>query len=100
MSAKHTPGPWFIESHFGEHQIYAKQGPLKVRPATVYSEPDARLISAAPELLEALIGCQALIKTNITLFVKHDDPKESKSAFLQFAGSVDTAIAKATGAVP
>ena len=57
MSAKHTPGPWEIERGYGTiiksigpcvPDEYAGSAWLEV------SEEDARLIAAAPELLEAL----------------------------------------------
>ena len=57
MSAKHTPGPWEIERGYGTiiksigpcvPDEYAGSAWLKV------SEANARLIAAAPELLEAL----------------------------------------------
>jgi hypothetical protein len=57
MSEEHTPGPWSINPGAnpttGWH-IEAKQGPLTVCPAKAYSEADAHLIAAAPELYEAL----------------------------------------------
>lgn len=56
MSAKHTPGPW--TQHEGE--VRAKNYGLISR--SYYGKPDgegvanARLIAAAPELLQALQG--------------------------------------------
>lgn len=63
MSPKHTPGPWTFDGNF--FQVFANDGGNAV--ASVYSttapEPmasearaNARLISAAPDLLGALIG--------------------------------------------
>ena len=60
---KHTPGPWFVchKSPFivragddisGRH--IAHIGPANYTPRFDIDEPNARLISAAPDLLEAL----------------------------------------------
>ncbi len=55
-NATHTPGPWAVST---AGDIWIKAGPLHV--ATIpragdgdWSESNARLIAAAPELLEAL----------------------------------------------
>lgn len=55
--SKHTPGPWFVG--FLERTICtgSENGPVlyRVNPhPRPLSEADARLIAAAPELLEAL----------------------------------------------
>ena len=67
----HTPGPWLISYHHeGGTQIAiddepGMQGERDYDLATVtHGDPDeleanARLIAAAPELLEALIRCEA-----------------------------------------
>lgn len=60
---KHTPGPWFVDhkSPFlvragddidGRH--IAHIGPANYTPRFDVDEPNARLIAAAPDLLEAL----------------------------------------------
>jgi len=64
MKTEHTPGPWWIvprdapkatlmvESH---HGLIAVMESSKTRPVTYKkAEANARLIAAAPELLEAL----------------------------------------------
>lgn len=54
MSA-HTPGPWtIIQLPSADYRIDAKQGPIHVCPAIAHGLDDARLIAAAPDLLEAL----------------------------------------------
>jgi hypothetical protein len=53
-----TPGPWFVDGGHGEEafQIFAHEHGEPVYPspvAQVYTETDARLIAAGPELLDA-----------------------------------------------
>lgn len=53
-AAKHTPGPWFVD---GVRFVRQEPSPRHVicrLPTTTRNEGDARLIAAAPELLEAL----------------------------------------------
>lgn len=53
--ADHTPGPWeIIQLPSAQYRIDAKVGPLHVCPAIANGLADARLIAAAPDLLEAL----------------------------------------------
>ena len=57
--SKHTPGPWTVD------RVEMPSGPLwtihsEATPgllADVWREPNARLIAAAPELLDALKEC-------------------------------------------
>lgn len=52
-----TPGPWLVDPNSGPGlgwPMLAKQGPVDVCPATAWSEHDANLIAAAPDLYEAL----------------------------------------------
>lgn len=59
MSA-HTPGPWTMREHPTEYGLYRVFGPTRrsavavVVESTDEHEADARLIAAAPELLDAL----------------------------------------------
>ena len=64
MSAKHTPGPWKIERGYSTiiksigpcvPDEYAGSAWLEV------SESDARLIAAAPDLLDELRECRDLL---------------------------------------
>lgn len=92
MSAKHTPGPWRV------HNLRVEPPPDPQRAnggwtvAQVYgpdAEANARLIAAAPELLEALAW-----------FV---DPNNDSPTLDEFDAAVDVArlaIAKATGREP
>lgn len=52
-AAKHTPGPWFVD---GVRFVRQEPAPRHVicRLPTTRNEGDARLIAAAPDLLEAV----------------------------------------------
>lgn len=83
---KHTPGPWrtngcYISSNYGEvgHAYWVSSMPDGM------SEANARLIAAAPELLEAL---QAII----------DGPGLDCVPDNDVQALISSAIAKATGA--
>jgi hypothetical protein len=94
MSTKHTPGPWMVQTSNSVRRIGNAYGDGNVCFATKQSDgcadlvfpnggfngPDARLIAAAPTLLDALKYARRFLK-----------PVEHDTAF------VDAAIAKATG---
>lgn len=102
MSAQHTPGPWSVTNNNWETStVYGRDGETIaacqinsiVTEDTQYEfeaikEANARLIAAAPELLEAL---EHLLKVRTREGVKPQsrDAAEAKSR---------AAIAKATGA--
>lgn len=80
---KHTPGPW--HSGFTKFsQVFAENGALIARCNRLTSltnlQANARLIAAAPELLEACLAARALTPDGT-----------------HTAGVLDDAIAKATG---
>jgi hypothetical protein len=80
---KHTPGPWsFSEARTVENEamVLGGKGQDFGLVAVVTLDPDARLIAAAPELLDVLQ----------VLWEAHGVPYE-------LAGRVEKAIAKATG---
>jgi hypothetical protein len=54
--SKHTPGPWRVDSHFN---IFYKDAMVAFPCISggLDQKANARLISAAPELLEALLLC-------------------------------------------
>lgn len=88
MSRQHTPGPWKVRlnqdctfSLFGENgkKILISNAGL------INREANARLIAAAPDLLEALIDCR------LALDLAHANGE---------LAVVDAAIAKATGSAP
>lgn len=65
---KHTPGPWFVSHPTGERRRFVIAGGLRIatvahnRGATS-PKANARLMAAAPELLEALMGGGELVST-------------------------------------
>jgi hypothetical protein len=91
MIAKHTPGPWSIYSitFKGYHQIAGAQGGrvCQVLPFEDEYKANARLIAAAPDLLEALKNmCEGF-----STLKDSDFPALAKAR---------AAIAKATGEAP
>lgn len=58
MSAQHTPGPWVVagpDAASGPGYVMTRGGTYVAKPLINY-DANARLIAAAPELLEALEG--------------------------------------------
>lgn len=112
MSAGHTPGPWCAEpaDMFGDHNIVLGDNADDARAiAAVVSnlrapsevEANARLIAAAPDLLEA---CQELIGVIDSVDGEADYSKEEwaalGSAKLHAEDRIRAAIARATGEQP
>ncbi len=119
MSAKHTPGPW----EFGpNHSSTGLAGQLVVRPAgefphgewvadvgSMYDdhrEANARLIAAAPDLLEVAQAARARIALERDVFVDcnaYPDgsllqaDKATLDGMNELLARMDAAIAKATG---
>jgi len=60
--SNHTPGPWKIEYDelTEEWFVYWKRGYAAV--GGFYNEPNAKLISAAPEMLDAIILSKDLLE--------------------------------------
>lgn len=100
MSAKHTPGPWTtdhkdhdepyqdIKIKAGKHHaictVWIDDAP--VRDFNTMQEANARLIAAAPELLDALTTAKWMLERDYI-----DDQK------MQVIRKCEYAIAKATG---
>ena len=98
MKTQHTPGPWIVTEYDG-------RGPMEVQSsenpgaslALVYAEhpdqmePNARLIAAAPELLETL---QNLVREVIVHFEKKNMDTTGQIPAIHNA---KIAIFKATG---
>ena len=79
MSAKHTPGPWQIVEHsWSDTGIYANDKQVALLNIAPYADEDtqqtleaeaaanARLIAAAPKLLEALLGIVEIGKRDMS----------------------------------
>lgn len=88
MSATHTPGPWSIEKCKCGHPA-CKQYTISTQGSVGFDEADARLISAAPDLLEALQALSAL--------PEYDGTGTTSKQRLAVKDRVREAIAKATG---
>lgn len=90
MNTKHTPGPWEMNvGQDGAVVYHPDQGTIADIPMDLSAHPhNARLIAAAPELLEAL---RELLNA--------PDPDEVEDATPRFRAvmKAHAAIAKATG---
>lgn len=92
MSTKHTPGPWVFESEFGS-RAFVNTKDESTYIAIQYCDnreemaANARLIAAAPELLEALQNCLDI------LLVADMKTAETETPYTR----AKAAIAKATG---
>lgn len=97
---KHTPGPWLTQwEHDGDESIWSRDGGMHMI-ATCHAEDDrvipakanARLIAAAPDLLEAGAKLQAARK------VQNADPSAANALRVRRASDAfDAAIARARG---
>lgn len=103
-NTKHTPGPWNASLVYrGENWNIAASGRLAVVECfNDDAEANARLIAAAPELLDLLIEAVDLSDRVIAkLKEKHPDdpPRYMRTPEAQYLYErVSAAIAKATGA--
>lgn len=90
MNTKHTPGPWEMNvGQDGAVVYHPDQGTIADIPMDLSAHPhNARLIAAAPELLEALKG-----------LLNAPDPDEvgDYTPRLRAVMNANAAIAKATG---
>ena len=103
MVTKHTPGPWVADDNegFSMWKIYSRmspsgswvQGPCvaKVIGDSAEADANARLIAAAPELLEALEKALDALGGNDPYDLGYDD---------SICGYIRAAIAKAKGEQP
>ena len=97
MKAKHTPGPWEIEYNGPYEQYWVTAPHYDAGPARIISNiADARLIAAAPDLLETLQWLRP--------FISKDEEgaamvtqKVDWVQFREWIDRVDATIAKATG---
>jgi hypothetical protein len=104
MTHRHTQSPWHVGVGNGSGEIFAESGRMRLElgGTTLYpiaqmvrgwdeSEDDAnaRLIAAAPELLEACMVALAAIKSEYPL--EHGNPTIGRAW-----GTLESAIEKAT----
>lgn len=111
MEHKHTPGPWTVEPPSDSEPEYdsrakdywsirapGSNGCISHEVARLSGwnidrdEHTARLIAAAPELLEALV------KLKIEIVLSDVEPDYIESHFRPWLNKAEAAIAKATGA--
>ena len=104
LKTKHTPGPWEVEFNYeGQHRFcpFIQVGPARISFTQGYdcltdaarkseAEANARLIAAAPELLEALYAGPSGFHTL-------PNGKDCACSNCEFVRLKTAAIAKATG---
>ncbi|WP_312708629.1 hypothetical protein [Stenotrophomonas sp.] len=102
MTSKHTPGPWYVgreDENTGEIEVNSDGRPYVclVFPGAIdeVTPANARLIAAAPELLEALIEATACGMVPISS--AKDGGASTHSRQVRCADMIRAAIAKATG---
>lgn len=99
MSTKHTPGPWtVVEGNYPDR--FGTSNALNVDHPCIYGEPDARLIAAAPEMLEALenaLGGFNEKECNCDGEYTQDGLAGHACYFHRIEQDIRDAIAKATG---
>ena len=96
---KHTPGPWYIDpikaDANGNRRIMAEQcTPVAVVPEHLAA--DARLIAAAPDLLEALKEATSALEWRWERVANRAAPVH-ETAIQEAYNQARAAIAKATG---
>ena len=80
---KHTPGPWRGHQHAkGFWRIRGASGPYF---AEVDTEPDTRLIAAAPDLLAALEGILIAVE-QLGIFPDGELARQTRAAIAQAKG--------------
>ena len=103
MGTKHTPGPWRVSK--GRSVVWVKAGHQNVAGAYMGSYParcgeqdlaNARLIAAAPELLDAAINALDY-KSLDECLNESKNPNEVWGIRFEHLKALRTAIAKATG---
>lgn len=97
LSNTHTPGPWHLGlSQSGRRFVYSSRGEQPLMPnvklnktgVTREMEANARLIAAAPEMLEALKSAENFVD---------DHSEESYAAGQTLLARIRAAISKAEG---
>jgi hypothetical protein len=94
--AKHTPGPWIIDRNgdVNHHSYFVSDFPIAMVSGPLTDKAaNARLIAAAPDLLEALIETSSSLRQ---CFECDEDAADAYGITEQLK-KADSAIAKATG---
>lgn len=89
MTQEHTKGPWLIVENLGMDEAWCnwhKVGPVDLMGGT--ADANSRLISAAPDLLEALLAVD---------MARHTD---AEADWIRATALSDAAITKATVSNP
>ena len=91
---KHTPGPWVVDEIGPPHEYtrYVVRAEGRGQIMKTIDEDDARLIAAAPEMLEALMLAHEELLNIARLQDWHSETFRGKIE------KITTAIVKATGA--
>ena len=96
MKTKHTPGPWHVGSTIAlRHRVIdgnANEVATMKGEFELEKQANARLIAAAPEMLEAL--CSIYYMANLQLVL---ESKYSKPTVAIIMSQLESAIAKARG---
>ena len=91
MESKHTPGPWSVDPE-GEHAVGFQSDEAGELLGYAYREADAKLIAAAPLLLEALFSVLAIVEDEYA-----DDPEpEDLTSWKRAIEDANAAIKAAT----
>lgn len=104
MATKHTPGPW--ELFNCNHTVAVTAGPPPKNEVVAWTGFDAtnfpkaavanaRLIAAAPDLLDRLRSARRLLEL-VTLTDDDGNDDSSRKAWASDLAKIDAAIAKAT----
>lgn len=96
MKTKHTPAPWLRKKLDQNHSVIHGSNGLDIVPRMItepgkQSEADAKLIEAAPELLEAALIVQAFLASPEAIRFMPDTNKRA-----ELAGILGVPILKAT----
>jgi hypothetical protein len=100
-NTKHTKGPWFV-TKYGDLQYAISNNPNGYEEREIPAEEDeanAKIISSAPDLLEALIEYNEAMKHFADVDYQHYDKKiiaEAKIRLLKASVKAEGAINKAT----
>lgn len=108
MSAKHTPGPWMCDSdpikgdplNRVRYRVVARGKTITqcyYSSSDEQAEHDARLIAAAPDLLEALVGMLSIINDSNGVSGYHLNGDIAVWGEFPEVDAASAAIAKATG---